>query len=55
MHPSITVEFDPYPQDHTELNDALDCETPVSVTHHFVHDDEWGDIEEIVVESEGVG
>lgn len=54
MHPSITVAADPQSQDFTERTDTLDSEIPVSITHHFVHDDEWGDIEEIVVESEGV-
>ncbi|MBD8525758.1 hypothetical protein [Pseudomarimonas arenosa] len=52
MHPSITVAADPHATEASERNEALDCEIPVSITHHFVHDDEWGDIEEIVVESE---
>lgn len=55
MPPSITASTDPHSHDFSEHSDALSSEeTPVSVTHQWIHDAEWGDIEEIVVETEAV-
>ena len=54
MPPSITasINLHSHCSDHSDAR-SVD-ETPVSVTHQWIHDAEWGDIEEIVVESEAL-